>query len=134
MKRWTLPIVAALIAAGCVVKTDQETVDRVEQRASEAGQAAQKTAAEVAATTAKATAQAAQTAKIASALASSQEVEKNRINVDTIDKTIYLKGTVPTRAMKDKAEAIAKTLADPGYKVVSELKVEEQPMDDSVRR
>ena len=55
----SLLFLLAVLCAGCVVHTDKETVDNIEQRTSEATQAAKKTAGEVAVNTSKASAQAA---------------------------------------------------------------------------
>ena len=53
--------------------------------------------------------------------------------VETIDKTIYLKGSVPTQEMKDAALNMAKTIANKGYTVSEDLKVEAKPSTPETR-
>lgn len=70
----------------------------------------------------KTTSQISETTKIKNAVGSS-DVDTSNVSIDTIGKTIYMIGNVPTQAMKDKAEKIAKDMADAGYAVENDLKV-----------
>jgi len=66
----------------------------------------------------------AKTGDVKSALIADKSVDTSAINVDTSieTRTVVLRGSVPTAAMKDKAEAIARREA-PGYTVTNQLAV-----------
>ena len=66
----------------------------------------------------------AKTVDVKTALMSEKSIDTSGINVDTFadTKTVVLRGTVPTAAMKAQAEAIAKREAT-GYTVKNELTV-----------
>lgn len=66
----------------------------------------------------------AKTVDVKTALMNDKSVDASGINVDTMadTKTVVLRGTVPTAAMKAEAETIAKREA-PGYTVKNELTV-----------
>jgi len=95
-----------------VAKTAQGAVDKTKDAADNGLKSLQKT-----------TAQVSETAKVKSALGSS-DVDTSNSSVETIGKTVYMFGSVPTQAMKDKADKIAKAIADTGYTVEDNLKVE----------
>lgn len=69
-------------------------------------------------------AEATNTGDVKTALIADNEVDTSAINVDTIieTKTVVLRGSVPTAAMKQRAEMIAKREAR-GYTVTNELAV-----------
>ncbi len=64
------------------------------------------------------------TADVKTALVADKEIDSSAINVDTVaeTKTVVLRGSVPTEAMKERAEMIAKR-ESPGYKVTNDLMV-----------
>lgn len=66
----------------------------------------------------------AETVDVKSALIADSRVDSGNINVDTIGdtKTVVLKGSVPTAAQKDIAEAIAREQAK-GYRIDNQLVV-----------
>ncbi len=66
----------------------------------------------------------AKTGDVKSALIADKSVDTSAVNVDTMieTKTIVLRGSVPTAAMKEKAEMIAHREA-PGYTVTNQLAV-----------
>lgn len=66
----------------------------------------------------------AKTGDVKSALIAADDVDTSAINVDTYAerKTVVLRGSVPTAAMKERAEAIAKR-ESPGYTVDNQLAV-----------
>jgi len=66
----------------------------------------------------------AKTGDVKSALIADASVDTSAINVDTMveTKTVVLRGSVPTAAMKAQAEAIARREA-PGYTVTNQLAV-----------
>lgn len=74
--------------------------------------------------TADAAGAAMETMDVKAALIADDTVEADDINVDTNreTKTVVLKGSVPTTAQKDEAEAIARRQA-PGYTIDNQLRV-----------
>ncbi len=66
---------------------------------------------------------AALTGKIKSALMGAEGVDSEHINVDTMGKTVILKGSVDTATAKTKAEQIAKDQAGAEYTVNNQLSV-----------
>ena len=66
----------------------------------------------------------AKTGDVKSALIADKNVDTSAINVDTISdtKTVVLRGSVPTEAMKKRAEQIARR-ESPGYTVDNQLAV-----------
>ncbi len=68
--------------------------------------------------------EAAKTGDVKSALIADTEIDTSAINVDTISetKTVVLRGSVPTEAMKERAEMIARRNS-PGYTVQNRLAV-----------
>ena len=123
----TLPLLllcaSPLLLGGCtqgqtdqtqqtVEKTAQNALDKTKDVVGKGWQTVQKTGSQVEETT-----------KIKSAIGSS-DVDTSNVSVETIGKTVYMIGNVPTQAMKDKAEKIAKAIADTGYTIENNLKVE----------
>ena len=66
----------------------------------------------------------AKTGDVKSALIADKDVDSSAINVDTISetKTVVLRGSVPTAAMKERAAMIARR-ESPGYTVENQLAV-----------
>lgn len=66
----------------------------------------------------------AKTVDVKSALIADKSIDTSAINVDTFaeTKTVVLRGSVPTAAMKERAEAVARREAT-GYTVKNELAV-----------
>ncbi len=64
------------------------------------------------------------TVDVKTALISDKEIDTSNVNVDTFGdtKTVVLRGTVPTAAMKARAETVAKREA-PNYTIKNELTV-----------
>ena len=63
------------------------------------------------------------TAKVKTALMTVEGVDSEHINVDTVDKTVVLKGTVDTEAAKTKAVQAAKLAAGDEYTIDDQLTV-----------
>ena len=63
------------------------------------------------------------TAKVKSAMISSGRLDASNIDVDTRNKTVYLRGAVPNAQQKTLAESIAKNQVASGVKVVNQLQV-----------
>ena len=68
--------------------------------------------------------EASKTGDVKSALIADKDIDTSAINVDTISetKTVVLRGSVPTAAMKQRAEMIARR-ESPGYTVENQLAV-----------
>lgn len=148
MKRWTLLGLATLAMGMALVGCSQEA----QQKYGEAGDASKEAAAktgEAVSTDAKKTGEAVaagaenaaenvknaadnakegvdaagMTGKVKSAIVSASDLDSSDINVDTVDKKIMLKGSVPTEAEKKKAEMLAKGIAGKDYTVDDQLVV-----------
>lgn len=133
-------LAATFIAAGCTQEARQE----YDQAGDHAGQAAQKTGdamrtdAEVAGEavedaaekSAIAAAAGEMTVKVKSALLAADNLEVRDLNVDTIEKTVYLKGDVASAEAKSRAESIAKGIAGDDFKVVNELGIDSTLSDE----
>ena len=62
-------------------------------------------------------------AKVKGAFATAKSIDSSHIEVDTVDKTVTLKGSVPTAEQKKLAEDTAKTQVGAEYTVVDNLTV-----------
>jgi osmotically-inducible protein OsmY len=130
----TLPLLIALATFVFLIGCDADKDGEVQQQVSKGAQNAldtTKTAAQKGIETGQKTYdQVAETTKIKSALGSS-DVDTSQVSVDTIAKTVYMIGNVPSQDMKDKADRIAKAIADTGYTVEDNLKVVAPAKTDS---
>ena len=117
MKKLNMLAGALLVmgAFGC----SQEAKNDMGQAADNAGDAISKTAGDAE----KSAANALMTGKVKSAIAGANDVVIQGLNVDTIDKTITLKGVAKDAKSKETAETIAKTQAGDDYKVDNQLTV-----------
>lgn len=118
-----------IVIVGCKVNQDtmNSDADQVKQSTQKAakdiGAAADKAGKDLT----KSTEQGLETGKIKAALMSSKDVDTSDINVDTIDKTVTIKGSVPTTAMKDKVDQIAKAIGDKDYTILDKLEIKPKP-------
>ena len=112
---WMVGGVMALAVFGC----SQEAKNDASQAADKAGDAISKTADDAK----KSADNALMTGKVRSAINTANDVVIDGLNVDTIDKTIILKGKAKDAKSKSTAEEIAKTQAGSEYKVDSQLTV-----------
>lgn len=127
-------LAATFIAAGCTQEARQEydkagdqagqaaqsTGDAIQKDAEVAGEAAENAAEK----SAMAAAAAEMTVKVKSALLGAENLEVRDLNVDTVEKTVYLKGDVASAEAKSRAETIAKGITGKEYKVVNELGID----------
>jgi len=111
---------AAASKTGDAMATDAKKTGEAAAATAENAAEAAKDAADNAA---KATDNAAMTGKVKNALISAADLEAAGINVDTVDKTIVLKGSVPSEKQKSQAATIAKGIAGTDYKVDNQLTV-----------
>jgi osmotically-inducible protein OsmY len=133
-------LAATFIAAGCTQEARQEydkAGDQAGQAAQSTGDAIQKDAEvageaveDAAEKSAIAAAAGEMTVKVKSALLAADDLEVRDLNVDTIEKTVYLKGEVASAEAKSRAETLAKGIAGNDYKVVNELKIDSTLKDD----
>lgn len=119
-----LLIASACAIAGCKVDTSPEAQQQLQQNAENAWKTTKEKSAELSESISKSTAQAKETSRIKLALSTSDRVDTSHLTVETIDHTIYLKGSVPTQEDKDTAVNMAKAIANKGYTVSEDLKVD----------
>jgi hyperosmotically inducible protein len=128
----TVSVLALVVLSGCKVEPDPQAAEQIQTGAAKAWKSTSEAAQNAGESISKSSAQAGQTGRIKVALSTSKDVDTAHLSVETIDKTIYLKGSVPTEEMKRKADAMAKAIADKGYTVQDDLKVDaKKPMKDS---
>ena len=70
------------------------------------------------------------TVQVKTALLGAENLEVRDLNVDTVEKTVYLKGEVASAEAKSRAESIAKGITGDEYTVVNELGVDSTLNDD----
>lgn len=105
---------------GEAVATDaKETGEAVQQGVENAGEAIEDAAAD----TKQAADNSLMTGKVKNAILTANDLEAKDLNVDTVDKKIVLRGSVPTEEQKKRAEQIAKTQAGNDYTVDNQLTV-----------
>lgn len=109
MKRITLPAAALVLSVALGAAACGNTIKGAAKDTSNVGE--------------KVT-EGAKTVDVKAALIADKEIDTSTINVDTFaeTKTVVLRGSVPTAAMKEKAEAVARREAT-GYTVRNELAV-----------
>lgn len=102
------------------IRTDaQQTGEAVEQTAENAAENVQN-AAENAAETSE---DALMTGKVKNGIVAAADIDSKDVNVETIDKVVHLRGSVPNAKQKNQAQKIAEGIAGSEYKVKNELTV-----------
>lgn len=117
--------------AGDAIKTDAdksgEAIEKGAKNAGEAVENATKGAAEAVENAGKEVAEEGDNAKttlaVKNAILSADNIDASNLNVDTEEKTVYLRGSVPTAQGKQRAESIAKNLVGTKYTIKNELTV-----------
>lgn len=116
-----LPIaIIALVGAfvlGCKVEPDPEAQQKIETGAQNAWNATRQAASSAGESISKTSAQVAETSKVKGPLGATKDVDSSNISVETRDKTVYVRGTVPTQAMLDKALKMCQANIDNDYKL-----------------
>lgn len=118
-------------ATGEAIKTDADkTGEAIEKGAANAGEAvenATKGAAEAVENAGKEVGEEADNAQttlaVKNAILSADNIDATDLNVDTEDKTVFLRGSVPNAQAKQRAESIAKNLVGTKYTIKNELTV-----------
>ncbi len=117
---------AAVFSVGLLAGCTQESKENMDAAGDNMARAAEKTGENVG----DATANAAMTGKIKSALMGAEGIDSEHINVDTMGKTVMLKGSIDTEAGKTKAEQIAKDQAGADYTIDNQLTIGHTPHND----
>ena len=107
---------SAALAVGCSQAERKDMADKADQGARKAGQAVD---------------EGVNTTRIKTALMASKKLDASDINVDTAQKTVYLRGSVRSQEQKKIAHDLANNLIESDQKLVNELKVAANP--DSTR-
>ncbi len=111
-------LVGAILGLG-LIGCSQEAKDDMSKAADHTGDAISKTTDEAGSVASNAML----TGKIKSAISAANDVVIDGLNVDTIDKTITLKGVAKDAKSKETAETIAKTQAGDDYTVDNQITV-----------
>lgn len=106
---------------GEAVKEGAEKTGQAVANTAEAGAQAVKNTAE---NTAKAVDNGQTTLAVKNALLTAKDLKTANLNVDTKDKQVILRGSVPTEDQKKRAEEIAKGLVGAGFTVTNQLTVD----------
>lgn len=105
-------LAAAALAAGCSQAERKDLAREADQGLHKAGQALD---------------EGVSTTRIKSALLASQKIDASHINVDTEQKTVFLRGSVKSAEQKKLAHELTNTMIEPGQKLVDELKIAANP-------
>ena len=111
----TMLLVAGALAVGC----SQGERNDMANKADQAGQTAKKEMVKAG----KAMDEGMSSTRIKSALMASKKIDASNINVDTEQKTVYLRGSVKSDEQKKLARELANTMIDTDQKLTDELKV-----------
>lgn len=103
---------AAVLAAGCSQAERNDMAKEADQGMHKAGQAVD---------------EGVSSTRIKSALMASQKIDASHINVDTEQKTVFLRGSVKSEEQKKMAHDLTNTMIEPGQKLVDELKIAATP-------
>lgn len=129
-------VLALAVAAGCKVsvETDPEAVQKAQQAGEVAKEAASQAAERVREgaergvdSASKATTQGMNTAAIRAALANRRDLSTKDVTIETIEKTVYMRGSVPTQRDRFWVEEVARAVAGPDYDLMNELQVGRAP-------
>lgn len=112
-------LAAGLMLVGCSPQEQAEVQNTVQNAAA----TVQKEAKPLLDKTGKAVTDASITARVKAAMTASTKLDSSDINVDTKNKVVYLKGTVPDAAQKKLADSIASNTLGSGESMVSQLQV-----------
>ena len=114
---------AALALAALLVGCSQETQQQVEDTSKSVATDVKEGAKEAVETTKEVAADVDLTASVKTALMASDKIDSSALNVDTVDGTVFLKGSVPDDMQKTLAEEIAKNTVPENTMIKNELAV-----------
>ena len=115
MKRLLTSLLILVSLVGCNPQQEQQVNDATKQ--------AQKSAQEAVDTAKEGMTDASLTARVKTAMGASDQLKSTSINVDTENRVVHLKGTVPTGKEKILAERIARDTVGPEIVVMNELEI-----------
>ena len=116
-------LTAATLAVGCSQTERNDMANKADQGMQQAGQTA-KTELKKAG---QAMDEGMSTTRIKSALMASKKLDASNINVDTAQKTVFLRGSVKSEEQKKIANDLTNTMIEPDQKLVNELKIATNP-------
>jgi hyperosmotically inducible protein len=125
-RKLMLAAATSVLGFGVLGACTPQSKQQYSQAGQELGGAAQKIGTGLKEDTQVAGAQAADatmTGKVKAALIAAKDVDSSHIDVDTSNKVVMLKGSVPDQAQSEKAQQIAADQAGAGYSVQNELQV-----------
>lgn len=124
IKMFAAGLAVLALMGGC----SQQTQQQVEETGKAVVADVKENAAEAVQVTKDAAAGAELTASVKSALLASDKMDTASLNVDTVDKVVFLKGYVPTVEQRTLAEEIALNTVPIGVSVTNELNVGPAPL------
>src|SRR5689334_4033179 len=115
MRRIILGLAAALALSGCSRQQQAEAGSQAQRAKSQTQQAVSKARQQLS--------DGSITAKVKTAMMASDKLQTGGIDIDTANRVVHLKGSVPDASQKALAERIAKDTVGPDVRVVSDLTV-----------
>lgn len=116
-------LTAATLAVGCSQAERNDMANKADQGVQQAGQTAKKEMKKAG----EAMDEGMSSTRIKSALLASKKLDASNINVDTAQKTVYLRGSVKTAEQKKLANDLTNNMMDSDQKLVNELKIAANP-------
>ena len=116
-------LTSAVLAVGCSQAERNDMANKADQGMREAGQTAKQEAKKAG----QAMEEGMSSTRIKSALLASQKLDASNINVDTAQKTVFLRGSVKSEEQKKIANDLTNTMIEPDQKLVNELKIAANP-------
>ena len=112
-------MLAAVLAAGCSQAERDSMTNQADRGMRQAGQTVKQDLHKAG----RAMDEGLSSTRIKSALMASRKIDASHINVDTVQKTVFLRGSVQTAEQKKMARDLSNTMIEPGQKLVDELKI-----------
>ncbi|HEY3783188.1 MAG TPA: hypothetical protein VGL56_19080 [Fimbriimonadaceae bacterium] len=115
--------VGAVMFMGCAKDQADTTKDQVTKGASNAWDKTKEVASGVGKTISKTADQVEETAKLKGPIDATKEIDSSKMSITTMDKTVYVAGSVPTAEQKSKVEQMLHANIDKGFKLDDKLTV-----------
>lgn len=109
MKKLAILLLSGFLAAGCSQSERNDMANKADKEMTKAG---------------KAVDEGMSSTRIKSALMASKKIDASNINVDTEQKTVYLRGSVKNEEQKKLARELTNTMIAGDQKLVDELKIQ----------
>lgn len=124
MKTQLMTLLAtAVLAVGCSQAERNDMAYKADENMKQAGQTAKQELTKAG----QAMDEGVNSTRIKSALLASKKLDASYINVDTSQKTIFLRGSVKTEEQKKLANDLTNNMIGPDQKLVNELKIAANP-------